>query len=72
MQVTERASAGAPYRYSADVIKRADPNKRRRWLIPLVLLAQIAFKVRPCLPCQPLCGSLCLHAPVTCAACVLV
>ena len=48
VQVTEKASSWAPYRYDPDVIKRADPNKRRRWLIPLVLLAQIAFKARHC------------------------
>jgi hypothetical protein len=34
-----------PYKYSAKVVRRHDPNKRRRWLIPLVLLAQIAFKI---------------------------
>lgn len=34
-----------PYRYSPGVVRRHDPNKKRRWLIPLVLLAQIAFKV---------------------------
>lgn len=25
---------------------KADPNKRHRWLIPLLIAAQIAFKVR--------------------------
>jgi hypothetical protein len=44
--VTEKALQRQPYRYDPATIKRADPNKRRRWLIPLVLAAQIAFKVR--------------------------
>ena len=35
-----------PYSYSDKVVKRSDPNKKRRWLIPLILAAQIAFKVR--------------------------
>ena len=37
-----------PYTYDAKVVQRSDPNKKRRWLIPLVLAAQIAFKVPPC------------------------
>ena len=44
--MTEKALQRQPYRYDPATIKRADPNKRRRWLIPLVLAAQIAFKVR--------------------------
>ena len=35
----------SPYKYSSEEVKRNDPNKKRRWLIPLVLAAQIAFKV---------------------------
>ena len=45
VQVTEKALQRQPFRYDAATIRRADPNKRRRWLIPLVLAAQIAFKV---------------------------
>lgn len=37
----------SPYTHDANVVKRSDPNKKRRWLIPLVLAAQIAFKVAP-------------------------
>ena len=44
-QVTQKSLEWAPYRYDAAVVRRNDPNKKRRWLIPLVLLAQIAFKV---------------------------
>ncbi len=45
MQVTQKSLEWAPYRYDPAVVRRNDPNKKRRWLIPLVLLAQIAFKV---------------------------
>ncbi|KAK9917929.1 hypothetical protein WJX75_009711 [Coccomyxa subellipsoidea] len=44
-KVTQKSLEWAPYRYDAAVVRRNDPNKKRRWLIPLVLLAQIAFKV---------------------------
>ncbi len=46
-QVVDRAMQWSPYAYDANVVKRSDPNKKRRWLIPLVLAAQIAFKVGP-------------------------
>jgi hypothetical protein len=36
----------APYEYRPAVIaKAADPNRRRKWLIPLVLAAQVGFKL---------------------------
>ena len=44
-QVTQKSLEWSPYRYDAAVVRRNDPNKKRRWLIPLVLLAQITFKV---------------------------
>ncbi|CAL8463424.1 g2958 [Coccomyxa elongata] len=44
-QVTQKSMEWTPYRYDPSVVRRNDPNKKRRWLIPLVLLAQIAFKV---------------------------
>ena len=47
MQVADMAMQWSPYTFDAKVVKRNDPNKKRRWLIPLVLAAQIAFKVRP-------------------------
>ena len=46
VQVAEKAMQWAPYSYSDKVVKRNDPNKKRRWLIPLILAAQVAFKVR--------------------------
>ena len=45
MQVADKAMQWQPYRYSPEEVKRNDPNKKRRWLIPLVLAAQIALKV---------------------------
>ena len=47
VQVVDRAMQWSPYTYDAKVVQRSDPNKKRRWLIPLVLAAQIAFKVAP-------------------------
>ena len=49
VQVAEKAMQWSPYTYSPEEVKRNDPNKKRRWLIPLVLAAQIAFKVGQCL-----------------------
>ena len=46
VQVADKAMQWTPYSYSDKVVKRNDPNKKRRWLIPVVLAAQIAFKVR--------------------------
>ncbi len=43
--MTQKSVEWTPYRYDPTVVRRNDPNKKRRWLIPLVLLAQIAFKV---------------------------
>lgn len=45
VQVADKAMQWSPYIYSPEEVKRNDPNKKRRWLIPLVLAAQIAFKV---------------------------
>lgn len=45
VQVADKAMQWSPYTYDAKLVKRSDPNKKRRWLIPLVLVAQIAFKV---------------------------
>ena len=45
VQVADKAMQWQPYTYSPNEVKRNDPNKKRRWLIPLVLAAQIAFKV---------------------------
>ena len=47
MQVVDRAMQWSPYTHDAKLVQRSDPNKKRRWLIPLVLAAQIAFKVAP-------------------------
>ena len=47
VQVADKAMQWPPYTYSPEEVKRSDPNKKRRWLIPLVLAAQIAFKVGP-------------------------
>ncbi|CAL5223679.1 g6230 [Coccomyxa viridis] len=44
-EVADKAMQWSPYTYSPEEVKRNDPNKKRRWLIPLVLAAQIAFKV---------------------------
>jgi len=52
------------FRYDAKALRRADPNKRRRWLIPLVLAAQVPS--RPPSPpplrwppkCSPACGAI--------------
>lgn len=48
VQVADKAMQWSPYTYSPEEVKRNDPNKKRRWLIPLVLAAQIAFKVGQC------------------------
>ena len=48
VQVADKAMQWSPYTYSPAEVKRNDPNKKRRWLIPLVLAAQIAFKVGQC------------------------
>ena len=38
-----------PYVYDEEVVaKKSNPNKKMRWLIPVVLAAQVAFKVRFC------------------------
>ena len=44
--MADKALQWTPYSYSDKIVKRNDPNKKRRWLIPVVLAAQIAFKVR--------------------------
>lgn len=44
-KVVEVALNNAPYEYSADEAQKAsNPNRRRKWLIPLVLAAQIGAK----------------------------
>lgn len=45
-EVTEAALASRkPFTYSARQAAAANPNNRRKWLIPLVLLAQVLLKV---------------------------
>lgn len=39
-QLAAAAERGG-FRYDAKAVKRADPNKRRRWLIPVILAAQV-------------------------------
>ena len=39
------SSHAAPFVVDPDAKAKADPNKRHRWFIPLLLAAQIAFKV---------------------------
>ncbi len=48
------------FRYDAKALRRADPNKRRRWLIPLVLAAQVPFCFPPSWPpkCSPACDAI--------------
>lgn len=38
------AIANAPYEWSPSVERATDPNKKRRWLVIPILLAQIALK----------------------------
>ncbi len=40
------AVSGTPYIYSKKQAARATPNKRKRWLIPVLLAGQILLKVR--------------------------
>ena len=42
-QLAAAAERGA-FRYDAKAVKRADPNKRRRWLIPVILAAQVRLR----------------------------
>ena len=47
-QVTNVAMTEEPYTYEeAAVAKKYNPNKKLRWLIPVALAAQVAFKVCP-------------------------
>lgn len=39
------SSHAAPFVVDPKAKAKADPNKRHRWFIPLLLAAQIAFKV---------------------------
>lgn len=45
-QVTNIALTEEPYTFDEQAISRKyNPNKKLRWLIPVVLAAQVAFKV---------------------------
>lgn len=44
MQVVHCAIANEPYEWSPSVERATDPNKKRRWLVIPILLAQIALK----------------------------
>ncbi|KAK9815698.1 hypothetical protein WJX72_008234 [[Myrmecia] bisecta] len=44
-EVVKVALETEPYRHDPSVQARSNPNRRRKWLIPFVLAAQIAFKV---------------------------
>ena len=46
VQIADMAVSGAPYMYSKKQAARATPNKRKRWLIPVLLAGQILLKVR--------------------------
>ena len=46
MQIADMAVSGNPYMYSKKQAARATPNKRKRWLIPVLLAGQILLKVR--------------------------
>eukprot|EP00889_Picochlorum_renovo_P002157 jgi/Picre1/29187/NNA_004580.t1 len=46
-KVVEVALNNAPYEYSPEAAQKAsNPNRRRKWLIPLVLAAQIGAKTK--------------------------
>ena len=44
-QLVSAAESGG-FRYDARAVRRADPNKRRRWLIPVILAAQVPAHLR--------------------------
>ena len=46
VQIADMAVSGTPYLYSKKQAALATPNKRKRWLIPVLLAGQILLKVR--------------------------
>ena len=45
MQIVNVAQSVTSFKYDASTAKKQNPNRKRRWLIPLLILAQVAFKV---------------------------
>ncbi len=54
MQVTNKAASTSPYTFNPEeVARKSDPNKKLKWLVPVLFAAQIAFKVPACSPYVP-------------------
>lgn len=45
LQIVSVAQSVPAFKYNPKDSKKRNPNKRRRWLIPLFIVAQIALKV---------------------------
>ena len=45
LQIVGVAQSATPFVYDPKTAKKRSPNRRRRWLIPLLIIAQVAFKV---------------------------
>lgn len=45
LQIVGVAQSASPFTYDPKIPKKRNPNKRRRWLIPFLIIAQVAFKV---------------------------
>lgn len=45
LQIVSVAQAVPTFRYDPNTSKKRNPNRRRRWLIPLFIIAQVALKV---------------------------
>ena len=45
VQIVSVAQSAPAFQYDPSISKKRNPNKRRRWLIPLFIIAQVALKV---------------------------
>ena len=46
LQVTDMAASCSPYTFNQqEVARKNDPNKKLKWLVPILFAAQLAFKV---------------------------